>query len=544
MSTSVYKQFEWTETRPHQFERGADEAEGFYHCLAKQWAGSGRMFFGMTGFASVSVSVERDSGAAEIGKHLEDALQRAWLALRHDHPNIASWMEYNADTQLLHKIYQTLYDEQSTESWLRDTFQIVRTPLSGTEWANDDPPAPSVPTLFVIATEDSSSQASRQVVKRDIVFRSPHEIIDGVGTMQLLGNLFAHAATAYNDHTSRTTINFGGEQINLTPPMRVAANIPPTLTGAQQQHLKETQTYNVSLSSALPIATLPYNKGAIAPGIHKRASLTLSKEATAALLAACKAAALTSTHAYHTAIALVLRDLQTQPHNPSSTPSTDSKVRYISYALINHRPTCVPPYNTAVHPTSVIHSVSGRSLVLDMPLKPASSATDEFLTTVSTVRSFYTAIKNDSSHLALAPSYFANATPSLPSSALLPASDPAYVALPIPAPDPNPSVSISSMGDISKIIASSYGPLQISTEEGSEPWVTGEELRTGLGVFLGTWRGRLTVSAAYNDAWHGEAEVREFLGRVDAVVRKGLGLEAENVQEGARSLREERPVGK
>lgn len=47
-----------------------------------------------------------------------------------------------------------------------------------------------------------------------------------------------------------------------------------------------------------------------------------------------------------------------------------------------------------------------------------------------------------------------------------------------------------------------------SVFELDDPWVTGEELGTGLGLFLGTFKGELFFSVAYNDARHNIEEAR------------------------------------
>lgn len=530
MADSDYTKFSWRQVAPHRWERAIDEAETFYHCLAKQWAGSGRMFFAMTGHASISVVVDRDEDATKMGTRLETALQQAWMKLRKHYPNIASWVEYDAESQSLRKVYETPQDGNDMQSWLTGTFKIVRTPLRGPDWANDDPPAPKMPTLFVIDTRipdqphegtkscSPGNKSEEKCIERSIVFRSPHEIIDGVGTLQLLGNLFAHAAEAFDQPSKDVALDFGDEHANLSPPMRVAANIAPSLTPAQEQRLAETQTYNASLSNDIPPATLPFIHGSVVPGVHKRVALTLTESATKALLATCKNNNITPTHAYHAAIALTLRDLQPGANDPTKV----GLVRYISYALINHRRDCVPPYNSAAHPASVIHSVSGRSLVLDMPLTSPKATTSgsDFVEIIHQVREFYAAIKDDKTHLAFTPAYFARGTPKL-SHELLGSKDPPKE---IPPPDTNPSVSISSMGKIDDLIAPTYGRLTISggSRDGNEPWVTGEELRRGFGMFLGTWRDRITLSLAYNDAWHNDTEARAFLDKVNAVVGRGL----------------------
>ena len=75
------------------------------------------------------------------------------------------------------------------------------------------------------------------------------------------------------------------------------------------------------------------------------------------------------------------------------------------------------------------------------------------------------------------------------------------------------------MGRIDNMIAHRHGAIEVYN-----PWVTGEELRSGLGLFLGTFRGELCLSAAYNDAWHDADSVMGFLRRCVDIVLSGLGI--------------------
>jgi hypothetical protein len=465
------------------------------------------MFFAMTGFASLSVPVDSASTIERTSDKLEAALRHAWLSMRYNHPTLASWVEYNPQSKQLRKVYDSCVSEAEREAWLQATFKPVQTTMSGREWANNDPPAPDLPTLFVIAPGMTEGNA----VSRDIVFRSPHEIVDGIGTLQLLANLLRNASEVYAQPETAIP-SFGDEHKNLTPSFRTAAGLSLELSPADKQRFDDILADNQSVQSDLPRCILPFKPGALVPGVHKRTSLTLSTTQTTNLLTSCKKASLTPTHAYHAAIALALRDLQ--PQSPSRT------VRYISYSLINNRKDCAPPYNSSSHPVSVMHSVSGRSLVCDMPIPsppttPTPSPTD-FKSLVTKVHAFYTAIATDKTHLARIPSYWARDTPNLPLETLSP--PPGASTPPVPPPDDAPSVSISSMGRLDDIIAHRYGAIAVD-----DPWITGEELRSGFGLFLGTWKGRLSLSAAYNDAWHVEDEVRAFLERCTRIVTEGMG---------------------
>jgi hypothetical protein len=75
------------------------------------------------------------------------------------------------------------------------------------------------------------------------------------------------------------------------------------------------------------------------------------------------------------------------------------------------------------------------------------------------------------------------------------------------------------MGKIDTVIQSTQGNIEVY-----DPWVTGEELGNGYGAFLGTFRGRLCLSAAYNDAWHNKEETLEFLGRCKDIVFMSLNV--------------------
>jgi hypothetical protein len=68
--------------------------------------------------------------------------------------------------------------------------------MSGLEWCNADPRAPDLPTLFLI-TPPNSYEIDAKTVRRDVVIRTPHDIIESVSTYTLLNNILSHAAQLY-----------------------------------------------------------------------------------------------------------------------------------------------------------------------------------------------------------------------------------------------------------------------------------------------------------------------------------------------------------
>ena len=177
------------------------------------------------------------------------------------------------------------------------------------------------------------------------------------------------------------------------------------------------------------------------------------------------------------------------------------------------------PFNTPRYAAAVYHSVSGGKLAVTMTLPAITDDTinikerrDEFSRILDAMKEFYHAVSDDAENYALAPYLWATRTP--------PVSAPEGTASrPVPRPKDLPSVSISSMGNMDKIITSKYGSF-----EAENPWVTGEELGNGLGLFLGTFERRLCLSAAYNDAWHDEASALGFLKRCEEIVFQGFGI--------------------
>ncbi|KAE8156378.1 hypothetical protein BDV40DRAFT_309690 [Aspergillus tamarii] len=510
MASFIANGFEWSETRPGRWERDVDEAEQFYTSLAKAYEGTGRTFFAMTGFISVFVPAESCSSDHQTENRAEDALRKAWLRLRYDHPTIASRVEYDVHGKQCKKIYETFTESSPQEDWLKTTFQIVSTSVSGLEWCNSDPPVPALPTLFLIKKPSSADGAFRA----DVVLRAHHDIIDGMGTLMLFNNLFAHAAEIYKWGASYTAPCFGDEWSNLSPPLRVAAGIPKDLQPAQQNRLQDIIHSNESLKEGIEIASIPFHRDRTQPGKHQRVAITLSIEQTRQLLDKSRETGLSITHVYHTAIAVTVRDTQERRVN-------ERKVRYINYSLINERGHCRNPYSTWAHPATVYHSVSGQSLAIDLNVASSSGTTDmtstaakdkaEFMDIAETVRNFYLGIRSDKEHIFLVPSYWKMSTIPYPADGGTP---------PVPSRNDNPSVSISSMGVLDKVIRPTHGPFQLDN-----PWVTGEELGTGFGVFLGTWKGRLTLSTAYNDAWHDKEEAMTFLDRCNQTVFRALGIE-------------------
>ncbi|KAF5709536.1 hypothetical protein FMUND_10025 [Fusarium mundagurra] len=504
------RNYNWQQAKPGVWQRHIDEIEQFYSTMVVLYEGSGRMFFGITGHVSLSIKKTKGLSQDDAELEVDKALRKAWLALRHTHPTLASQVTQDVEAGYWVKTYRELQEESDKDDWLERTLVHISNGQTGNQWANSDPPAPKLPTMFVLHLPGERGDNGSVTIRRDLVFRSPHDIIDGIGTLMMLNNFISLASEAYDkgDTYEPPALN-GSETSNLSPSYRIAAQIPEAPNQAQLDRLKQMAAQKAAAASdpSVEILALPYRQGDLLPGRHQRLALTLTREETQQLLKACKLVGATPTHVFHAAAAMVVRDLQDKP-------AQTKRVRYINYILRNERSSCREPYNTAQHPAAVYHSVSGQSLVVDMDLHPSSTKPDrkkEFLSILETVKDFYLTVKQDEEFYVLAPTMFSQATPALPSGPR---------PLPVPEPNAHPSVSISSMGRTDVIVVPETGAF-----EARDPWVTGEELGNGLGLFLGTFQGELCLSAAYNDAWHTERDVNEYLERCKDVVFSGLGID-------------------
>lgn len=176
------------ETSPGRYERGIDEGELFYTSLAKRWEATGRVFFAMTGCIEFSVSFSEHDDVAQIERRVEKALRKAWRRLRYDHPTLASAVQYDAPSQACKKVYDTFVNDEDGAKemeWMNQSFIIINNGQSGVEFCNSDPPVKKYATLYLITPPAKAKDAEQNTLRRDLVFRCYHDVINGIGTLML-----------------------------------------------------------------------------------------------------------------------------------------------------------------------------------------------------------------------------------------------------------------------------------------------------------------------------------------------------------------------
>lgn len=112
----------WKETTPNRFERSLDSLETLYIATAN------------AGKPKKKKKKEKKHLALSFSVHIEhnipdikDALERAWTALRYEHPKLAATVE---DSNL---VYQVAVDQVDVDAYLGGTFILEREVQSAAE---------------------------------------------------------------------------------------------------------------------------------------------------------------------------------------------------------------------------------------------------------------------------------------------------------------------------------------------------------------------------------------------------------------------------
>lgn len=180
---------------------------------------------------------------------------------------------------------------------------------SGLEFCNDDPPINKYPTLYLIKPPQLPGEMNESSVRRDVVLRSHHDIIDGIGTLMLLNNLFTHAALIY-ESDEFSPMPFGDEFKNLSPSFRFAAGVPSAPSQAHRKRLQDIQAINAATLKNTEVMSVPMTSKTAPPAKNLRAAITLTKAETKTVLEKSKLLGVSVTHTFHAGIVIALRDLQ------------------------------------------------------------------------------------------------------------------------------------------------------------------------------------------------------------------------------------------
>ncbi|CAH0028434.1 unnamed protein product [Clonostachys rhizophaga] len=479
-------QFRWCQAPDCTWQRDIDEAERFYATFCRKPDDPDAASFPVTCHASFSVPISEAGGSYEAtAEKITDALRTAWLALCHESPTLASWIQYDSSAGAWKRMYAPLNgseDSSTVSAWLSQTFKQVSLDTNA-EWFNLNPPVFKFATLFVVVSPSDQDD----LVHRKVYLRCPHDLVDGMGILHLTHRFFVLANESYQGGALNTRWD-GHEAAYLSPPLSTAIGIQGQPTDAQRQAYNDLMARNATLQTEKPLLGLMLSDNPGRADRIQRISFSLPKSLTAELVKKSKLQSITITHLVSAALTLALRDLQSFP------PGTLG-VRYCNQSIVNLRGLCLPSQD----PLAVgnYHMIAAQSMAID--LSPTlchntnNGSEEELISVAKQFRDYYAAIRPvskpmDQDLLSFIPMTWDLFTPK-------PTTQP-------PPQQQVASVAISSLGNISNIVKTEYGAFSLTAA-----WVAGETLGTGISTFIQTFAGELGFSTIFNLAFHQQERI-------------------------------------
>lgn len=440
----------WKETSPGRFVRPLTCVEGFFKDLADTGAPIEREHWAVRAYARFASSIEDP----------ETTLRSAWMTMRFDHPQIASFAIGKS------RVYQ-VPDSDALESWLDETFVVSRIDTADELLASLRPT--KLPTLHFLPSESA------------ILIQIPHWYIDGTGAMCLLNNMFDAMADP-------RPVAFGSEARNLSPGVEEAANLPSSLTAKQEQ---AASGLVAKYTSNLPSFGLSLVAPGQVPGATRRRAIIFSSDTTRAVVSACRVRKITVTAGVHAALIAATHRLA----------SDESKFHsYTSWGTFSLRPYLSPAFTDAkAHPVNLY--LCGLPLVL----KPSTFSSDS-----SWLNLFY-------KQLAL-PGSSAEILPLLPSYTQK-CADMARQPAPSDIPEASEPV-LSSIGIVDRYLKPEHG----NSIEVSDFWLSSEVLSREPLVYAWTWQDQFSLSVCYNEHYYTSDIMIKLLEITREILLEELGV--------------------
>jgi NRPS condensation-like uncharacterized protein len=404
-------------------------------------------------------SIKHDASA---GTDTHTAIEDAWMHLMVEYPGLGMVPVG------LGKRYPRL-DEASITSWAQKTF-FTTSHLS----ADDVVAAAGIRDLPSLHYLPASSE---------LVLLIQHWRTDGLGACMLLDRLFEIMVKASTSPGVMEQL----EQRMPSPSLESAA-------GASESDDADLKAYAREYidnfhKKAVNAGGLPFRGDAHTPPSRPtHCNVEFSTDVTEAIMSACKHHQISVSAAIHAALARTVFSHLAEP---------DCQVGYTTIMAVNMRPHLPSPYNSRKHAcqtyvVSITPTVDYNRSFLDaarcLTLDYRSWWTEKFMRSLSWIYKY---------HLAKL-------------------SAPRPVTT-VPAKPPS-GVTLSSLGVVEKHLRGDYGPnLRV------EKFRFGVSMMTRqMVLYAWTFKGQLSLSLSYNEAYYSEVMVREVITRVASNLTGGL----------------------
>lgn len=353
----------------------------------------------------------------------------------------------------------------SMEDWVSETFSVTELPADAV-----------IPTLHLKRLPCLIFLP----LSSEIIFYCSHWRIDALGTCMLMDRLLDLMSQGLEDPPS-----YDLEYERLTPSLEDAFGAPESPTPAMEAVAKTIRRRN--FETAYPSAGLPYvGERSTLPASSRSYAVELSAEATERLILACRARDISITAAIHAATAKVV-----------FAYSAENDYDYSTVVSVNMRDYLPSPYNTkayacATYVTGITHTVH---------------SVDDFATSSAQLTKAYRGSWEPLEYMAALRFIYKEHGEVL------------QEVIKSGSREPASNITVSSLGLVEKHLRYDHGLIQVerfhlgSAIMGRQPT-----------LYIWTFRGRLTLSMDFNEAYYGPDIIEEVLKRVVYCLQNELSL--------------------
>ncbi|KAK2022919.1 hypothetical protein LX32DRAFT_629096 [Colletotrichum zoysiae] len=391
----------------------------------------------------------------------EASLRRAWQAIRREFPCVGAAVDPASRELVVHE------DGADAEDWLRKSFRVHE----GTT-ANE---------LFSGFRSQFHMTLHYLRDTNQLLLQSPHTLIDGRGMLHLYHALFTALSTPAPDTGSRAREAAGAT--NLSLPYDEWLDVPAV---ASEKNSADAQSvFQRFLQQEKPIR-LPGVDFTATPRKPVHRDLEVDEGTTSSIIAACKKRGISVTSAWHAALALATQKIQSAAGEEASS--------YVQFTTIDLRRYFPSPFVARKH--------SIASLQTALPLGADLDGDGTFEAVSRSLHAQYKTpfafADNDFGYLG---PYMATSRQILESGGVPPSSTP----------------SLSSIGLVDEYLNGRYGDWEVG-----DFWVSSTMMTGDFQMYLWTFKGKLTFSVCYNEAFYGAEQADSVMVSTRDEMIKGL----------------------
>lgn len=447
----------WKELSTNKYTRPLDNAELLLKTVAAPFQALDREYWAINVVARVQLDIE------SLEKTIA-ALQSAWVSLRYHHPHIAAILD---EATLVYQVP----DKKALAAWLSESFFVH--PNKKTDDFLHSAPWFEYSSLHYFP--DSS----------EIVMRSHHWLVDGIGALHIMNRFFELLSAG------DILLSFGDEWKNLQPGLQEGVGISPD---SSPENIAEATNMLMQFAGNMPSIGLPIENSHETPGRTFESRLEYPPAILENLLTACRKESWSITSALHAAIVVATQEMAT------ASPTAKN---FTTVACFDYRPYMPDPYN----------SVRMWPMGVYMLGLPTSLSAADFSTQANALQKFY---KQPLARNQFPPLEYYDQYTGLMAAALS--------QLPTTGMPENTTPYLSAIGSIDRRVQEVYeGKKRVVVECVA---LRTDILIPPIAMYQWSWQGRFVITACYNEVFYKKEFMDKFLGRVESILFQGLGLKS------------------